>query len=800
VPAGFAAGLPAVVTCARVELRAHWRAIVGLALLAGLFGGAVIGAAAGARRTDSAYGRLLRATNAPDVIVFAPPAGQSRTFASLAPQSIAGLPHVAQAGVIASFSVVRPSDVSITAPLDDRVPYELFGRKMLAGREPRSDRADEVAISFVLAREHHLGVGDRLELDSAANDGTPRHLSLRVVGIDAAAAEFPPQTGSGVDLAWATPAFYRANAATLAFYRGTVVRLEHGARDLAAFNAGVDRLAGGRPVQSWPLAFQAANTEHSIHLQAVALWLLAGLLGVTGALVLAQLVARQAALDSADHPVLGALGMTRAQVSAVTALRAAVLAGAAAAVAVVVAYLVSPLLPLGLARDAEPHPGFALDAAVVGLGALVTASVVAVASVLPAWRAARALGRAAADREAPASPSAVAGAIGRSSAPVPVVTGVRMALEPGRGRSAVPVRTTVVGAVLAVAALAAALVFGSSLDHLLGNPTLYGVTWDAQVQALSSSDITPALPAVTGDRRVADISVGYTGFPVDVGPVRLEGLALRAVRGDALLPAPVEGRAPERADEVMLGTRTLKELHTHVGATITAMLADTGARRAYRVVGSGVFPTLDDALSLGRGVAVTVDALTASLPKGVPTPPFDHAVVRLAPGVDKAPALADLARAVAPFGDTVEAPEKPVDLVNFGRVEQLPLVLAALVGALAAATLAHLLITSVRRRRRELALLKTLGLVPRQVRWAVASQASTLALGALIVGVPAGVAAGRWGWTIFGHQLGILPAPSVGLARLVLLAAGTLAVANAVALVPARAAARTPPAAVLRAE
>src|SRR5688572_15483099 len=53
----------------RAELRARWRAWLGLALLVGVAAGAVMALAAGARRTDSAYPRYLDAQNAADLIV-----------------------------------------------------------------------------------------------------------------------------------------------------------------------------------------------------------------------------------------------------------------------------------------------------------------------------------------------------------------------------------------------------------------------------------------------------------------------------------------------------------------------------------------------------------------------------------------------------------------------------------------------------------------------------------------------------------------------------------------------------------
>ena len=116
------------------------------------------------------------------------------------------------------------------------------------------------------------------------------------------------------------------------------------------------------------------------------------------------------------------------------------------------------------------------------------------------------------------------------------------------------------------------------------------------------------------------------------------------------------------------------------------------------------------------------------------------------------------------------------------------------------ATLAHLLVTSIRRRRRDLAVLKTLGFSSGQVRTTVAWQATTLGLLAAVIGIPVGIACGRWVWIVFAHQLGIVPRPAVPFLTFSVLAALTLVVANVVAILPGRAAARVQPAPVLRSE
>jgi ABC-type lipoprotein release transport system permease subunit len=121
-------------------------------------------------------------------------------------------------------------------------------------------------------------------------------------------------------------------------------------------------------------------------------------------------------------------------------------------------------------------------------------------------------------------------------------------------------------------------------------------------------------------------------------------------------------------------------------------------------------------------------------------------------------------------------------------------------GLAAAAALAHLLLTSVRRRRRDLAILKTLGFTRAQVQAAVAWQASTIAAVGVLVGLPLGLALGRFGWNLFAEGLGVEPeaVTPVGLSLLVVPA--VVLVANVIAALPARRAAGTRPALVLRAE
>jgi ABC-type lipoprotein release transport system permease subunit len=119
---------------------------------------------------------------------------------------------------------------------------------------------------------------------------------------------------------------------------------------------------------------------------------------------------------------------------------------------------------------------------------------------------------------------------------------------------------------------------------------------------------------------------------------------------------------------------------------------------------------------------------------------------------------------------------------------------------LGAGTAVHLFVTTVRRRRRDLAVLKAVGYTRGQVAGTVVAQASILAGLALLVGIPLGVVAGRWFWFVTANWLGIAQQVALPLAMLAAVAIVSLVGTNLVALVPGRRAAHLRPADVLRSE
>jgi hypothetical protein len=274
-------------------------------------------------------------------------------------------------------------------------------------------------------------------------------------------------------------------------------------------------------------------------------------------------------------------------------------------------------------------------------------------------------------------------------------------------------------------------------------------------------------------------------------------------------PSLVEGRAPRRDDEVVLGTTTLHRAGGTVGDTVSVTLGKDS--RTMTVVGRAVFPGLGRGgfpqTGLGDGVWTTAPALRPPPdPQAGGKPYFNFWLVRSKPGVTDSQRHALETRLVDRCGpaclalhDAV-ALQKPAEIATLDRVRWTPVLLAGVLAALALATVGQTLVSSIRRRRRDLALLRTLGFVRAQVSATVAWQATTIAAVAAVLGLPLGVVLGRLAWQALAAQLGIVPEPATPAVELIVALPATVLLANAIAVVPGLLAARARPAVALRAE
>jgi ABC-type antimicrobial peptide transport system permease subunit len=142
----------------------------------------------------------------------------------------------------------------------------------------------------------------------------------------------------------------------------------------------------------------------------------------------------------------------------------------------------------------------------------------------------------------------------------------------------------------------------------------------------------------------------------------------------------------------------------------------------------------------------------------------------------------------------------PAEIQNYRTLGATPAVLAGGLALGAIIGLGLTLVASVRRRRHDLALLKTLGFTGRQLASAVAWQATVVVVLGLVVGVPVGIAFGRWLWLIFASEIYAVPRATVPALSLVYVGLVALVLANLIAALPGRLAARTRTALALRAE
>ena len=816
----------------RADLRLRWRATLGLVLLLGLIGGVVLTAAAGARRTDTAYPRLLRWSHAASVLVVPNCVGMGGFYGRLA-----RLPQVASiwTGVVYTLALAPPeappgSQLEAVASPDGALGTSTDRVRVLAGRpfDPADPRA--VMIDQELATAAHVRPGGTLRLlgipstpKTCATGGArtapgraprprPVPLAFRVSAVVAFDDQVVPSPGlSGAPRVLLSPGFWRSGAGREfgpGDYAG--VRLRPGVslasfRRAAAALARRDPSAGGISVVS--LSSQTAATEQATQPQVVSLAVFAALAGLIGLAVLAQLLGRQLILDAAGFPTLRALGMTRRGLAALSLARVTAVTAPAACLAVAVAVAASPLMPIGPARLAEPSPGVEANLALLGTG-LAAIALLPVALLVPvAWRAAARAGR----------PPEAAGAAGRTNRPRrgPPLTlagsvtggiGTRMAFQPGYGRTAVPVRSSLIATTVAVAAVVAAGVFGASFIRLTGTPHRYGQNWaeelNLQFAGIPAAKVRPlaAQPGVTG------YAAGDYG-QVSIGGQTIPAIGLDPLRGRGFLTL-LAGRAPATRAEIALGEGTLRSLHLRLGQRVPVGIGPRA--RPMRIVGVATFARFSQASSaatdLGTGAVVPAPVLS------LPSPPtcaghvtcYNFVLIRYRHGTSLRAAATRLAATVTRAGCQpgiclLTADQRPGEIRNYAGVRETPLALGLVLVALAVGTLAQVLLTSVRRRRRDLAVLKTLGMSRRQVQAVVAWQAVALAAAALGLGLPLGVLAGRWSWAVFAGSAGVAGDASVPPLLLLAVPAALLA-AVLIAAGPGWAAARTRPAVVLRAE
>jgi ABC-type antimicrobial peptide transport system permease subunit len=819
------------------DFRLRWRPLAALALLLGLIGGVVLTAAAGARRTDTAYPRLLQWARAAQVDVL------PGTNGPVPPGYFAAVARLPQVSAMSVYSLYQTALPARHGPLPtavmsysstDRVMRDPTDQvKILQGRMFGPQAVDQAVVDPQLAALEHLRPGSTLHLLVVPNDprtgGPELRRAIPVVFRVSAVGVFDTQIVPAIamntePIALLSPRFTGLSTALSSSY-GTeaAVRVRPGA-SMAAFLAAADSLrrhylgpGGGTDVIN--LSDEVAATQQAIRPDAIALAVFAALAGLFALAVIGQLLGRQLILDATEFPILRALGMTRARLVGLSLARVGVVTLAGGALAVAVAVAASPLMPIGPARLAEPQPGVEVNLALLGAGFAAIALLPLAVLVPAAWRAAaRVQGpQGVAEPAVPARASRLGPVLTRVGS-VTGSVGVRMAFEPGRGRTAVPVRSALVGTTVAIAAVAAAVTFGTSLIALVGTPHRYGQNW-AQELDLNFGGVTAGrgVKLLSAEPAISGYAAG------DYGQLSIDGqlvaaIGINPVRGQGYFTL-LTGHYPSGPGQIVLGAQTLRAIHRQLGQTVPVVANPVAAfgparRQTMRIVGVAVFPEFGRgtfaATDLGTGAAVSAPMLSEPFPPtgcGARATCYNFFLLRYRPGTDLAAAASRLTAAVIKLGClpgpgscSVASDQRPSDIKNYASIRDTPLILGAVLALLAVATLAHALFTGVRRRRRDLAVLKTLGLRRSQVVRVVSWQASALAAAALLAGLPLGVLAGRWAWALFAGSAGVSDQAAIPAAPVLLAVPVVLVLANLIAAGPGWAAARISPAITLRSE
>src|SRR5262249_6387387 len=160
----------------------------------------------------------------------------------------------------------------------------------------------------------------------------------------------------------------------------------------------------------------------------------------------------------------------------------------------------------------------------------------------------------------------------------------------------------------------------------------------------------------------------------------------------------------------------------------------------YRIVGQALLSQLGDPAPLADG-AVLTGAGAARIDEAGAQNSSWSTVVRMDPGVSAPVARARL-DAISRRDSPPQGTLLPAEIDRVRQIDALPWVLAAFVAVVAMVAVGFALVTAVRRRRRDLAVLKTLGFARRQVRATVGWHATTVAVLALVVGIPLGLVVG----------------------------------------------------------
>jgi ABC-type lipoprotein release transport system permease subunit len=792
--------------------------LLALTLLVAVVGGVVLTTLAGARRTDSVVERADDGYQVPDTFaLFEGDSSFDKADAILASPLVEKGDRIAVVGAFTELGYM-----GLVASVDGPFGSEMFFDRVVDGRRPDPDAPLEVAIPEWVT-QYNVGVGSTIPFHSASRaqgrcffaydpeEGSDPECDALHAVFEAEDADWGAFKGPSFDLevvgivrafdrddpgvensapVYLSNAFYREYGEQIPALPGVVARFRPGVTD-RAFERALSEVIGPETLEDFAYSstgFDALDATAST--LANGLLIFAGVAAVAGLVAITQAIVRQAASGAADDEVIGALGATRAVRVLDPLLPLVPVAVGGSVLALAIAWLASPVMPVGSARDLEISAGFSFDAVVlVGGGAALALFV-----LLAGWAAAAWVGR-----RRGAGRSRMAAVVPPS---IPAGLGLRWALTPGRAQNAIPVRSAVAGVALGVAGIIAVAAFAQGLERLTYEDARGGWGWDVAITGEQEQD--PFDEAE--DRAVDDARAEQILVDADVEGLTLGWLRLRAQVEGRSVPAyaerrysgdvgfvVVDGRSPRGADEVALGSKTMR--HADVGIGDDVAIGD----RELRVVGQALFPNVEDGFPLAEGALFSDEGMTAlGLDVAAAEQSIQRYWVQLRDGADGNAARERLS--LLNGGEPPDEARQPTELRQLGQLDDLPTYLAIFLLLIASVALAHALVLTVRRRQRDVAVVRSLGATRGQSSRTIAWQASALATLGALVGLPIGIVIGRFVWAAVANAYGVADDPAWPVFALVLALPVSLLLANAIAWLPGRRAARIRPADALRTE
>lgn len=720
---------------------------------------------------------------------------------------------------------------------DQAVPFRLRGELPVAG-------SGAVVLSRATASRASVSIGQGIRLAGWCNSDSEISeldvpIDLRVSGLSVGPLDVePPATTLETEPVYVDPVVFQALVAGGAEPAGgTFVWL-----DSAASPAEVSEgLASFYIIRD--LRDRAKLIDEALTADARLLWLLAAIGALGGVLVLAPILGRNLRDTGPEPASLAAVGARSTLIAQAAIVHSLALAVVGASSSALVAVPLAAVMPRGLAAAISPDRELWFDGSVIGVGVVVLVIVVVVIGSLTAWRimssdrpntarvSARRGGALGWIRLGPGARTGVLAAVGTPAGP-------RRASPWPSLVSMVLVATAGVASVTYLAGLRhleqtprvvgwnwdaqISFQFGSGDPEQVPEVLARLTEIDGVEQVTTGTAYPPSFLAVP-DTEISFVwpSTFGTG-PRAIEPTMLRGRAPTGPDEVAIDPVLAEQAGLSVGDTVSFGRKPLvarlddglqqSAQDSGLEGLVLAEHDDQMVVAAFEITGIAVLPlersqeipqasfTLEGYADLVEPTAEELAVARAWLPDALPSEiklEVERTIAYLQT-IDERPTAVyvrfsrdaqstyDAVAAIDGVAEVVNpTPEQVLTLLvklNVDSNDRVPIALAATVAALFVVLASYLLFASVRARRFELAVMRSLGMSTSGIRRSVATQATATAVISLTVAIPAGVLIGRWAWLAYASDLRVLPVSVIPWWTLAVIAVAVIAVANLVAL------------------